>query len=35
MELPKTILVPTDFSECSADALQYAVQLAQKLDARL
>jgi len=35
MELPKTILVPTDFSECSADALQYAVQLAAKLGARL
>ena len=29
------ILVPTDFSECADGALQYAIELAQKLQARL
>ena len=33
MELPKTILVPTDFSEYAQEALDYAVKLAQRLDA--
>jgi nucleotide-binding universal stress UspA family protein len=31
--LPKNILVPTDFSECATRALDYACELAQKLDA--
>jgi len=35
MQLPKTILVPTDFSPEGRDALQYARALATKLDARL
>jgi nucleotide-binding universal stress UspA family protein len=35
MQLPTNILVPTDFSAGSADALRYGVQLAKKLDARL
>lgn len=35
MELPKTILVPTDFSTCAGAALAYAVALAAKLDARV
>ncbi|HZO16304.1 MAG TPA: universal stress protein [Polyangiaceae bacterium] len=30
-----TILVPTDFSACSEQALDYAVELASKLDARV
>lgn len=33
--LPKNILVPTDFSEHSTRALDYAVELAHKLDAKL
>lgn len=32
---PKTILVPTDFSEPARDALDYAVELAEKLDAKV
>jgi nucleotide-binding universal stress UspA family protein len=35
MPLPKNILVPTDFSECATAALDYAVELAAKLDARV
>lgn len=31
--LPKDVLVPTDFSECATRALDYACELAQKLDA--
>lgn len=33
MNLPKTILVPTDFSDCAEQALDYAVALADKLGA--
>jgi nucleotide-binding universal stress UspA family protein len=33
MNLPKTILVPTDFSERSTSALEYAIHLAAKLGA--
>ena len=35
MNLPRTILVPTDFSESAEYALDYAVQLADKLDGRI
>ena len=35
MDLPKTILVPIDFSPCADEALQYALKLAKKLDARV
>ncbi|HET9988906.1 MAG TPA: universal stress protein [Kofleriaceae bacterium] len=35
MRLPKTILVPVDFSEGSTAALDYAVGLAGKLDAKI
>jgi nucleotide-binding universal stress UspA family protein len=35
MRLAKNILVPVDFSECSEHALDYAVELAAKLDARI
>jgi nucleotide-binding universal stress UspA family protein len=35
MNLPRTILVPTDFSESAEYALDYAVQLAAKLDGRI
>jgi nucleotide-binding universal stress UspA family protein len=35
MKLPETILVPTDFSEQSAAALDYAIPLAAKLGARV
>jgi nucleotide-binding universal stress UspA family protein len=35
MNVPKTILVPTDFSEPSKVALEYAVMLAKKLDAKV
>lgn len=35
MELPKTILVPTDFSTCAQQAVDYALGLAAKLDARI
>jgi nucleotide-binding universal stress UspA family protein len=35
MNLPKTILVPTAFSEGAEAALDYAVALATKLDARV
>ena len=35
MKLPKTILVPIDFSEGSAAALDYATGLAAKLDAKI
>jgi nucleotide-binding universal stress UspA family protein len=35
MTLPKNILVPTDFSEGATAALDYAVELAGKLDARV
>lgn len=31
----KNILVPTDFSSCSEQALDYAVELANRLDARI
>lgn len=31
----KTILCPTDFSECSAAALRFAIALAQRLDAQI
>lgn len=31
--LPKNILVPTDFSECATHALDYACELAKKLEA--
>src|SRR4051794_5307805 len=31
----KTILCPTDFSECSASALRFAIDLAQRLNARI
>jgi nucleotide-binding universal stress UspA family protein len=33
--LPKTILVPTDLSVCAEHALDYACQLAGKLDAKV
>ena len=33
MDLPRTILVPTDFSACAQEALDYALKLAQRLDA--
>ena len=35
MSLPKTIVVPTDFSSLSLSALQYASELARALGARL
>jgi nucleotide-binding universal stress UspA family protein len=35
MTLPRTILVPVDFSANSEEALDYAVELAGKLDAKL
>jgi len=35
MNLPKNILVPTDFSEPAGQALDYAVGLAEKLGARI
>ncbi|CAN5216131.1 hypothetical protein BH11MYX1_BH11MYX1_43890 [soil metagenome] len=35
VSLPKNILVPTDFSEHSTRALDYAVELACKLDATI
>ena len=35
MNLPKNILVPTDFSESAEAALDYAVALAAKLDAKV
>jgi nucleotide-binding universal stress UspA family protein len=35
MRMPKTILVPTDFSSCSQQAVLYAVRLAKKLDAHV
>ena len=35
MNLPKNILVPTDFSEHATCALDYAVALAHKLDATI
>jgi nucleotide-binding universal stress UspA family protein len=35
MKLPKTILVPIDFSEGSTAALDYATGLAAKLDAKI
>jgi hypothetical protein len=31
----KTILVPTDFSNCSADAIKYAIQFAAKTERKL
>ncbi|MET0389316.1 MAG: universal stress protein [Polyangiales bacterium] len=34
MHLPKTILVPTDFSTCAEQAVQYGLKLAKQLDAR-
>jgi len=33
--LPRRILAPTDFSECSLQAVEYAVELAKALGARL
>ena len=35
MKLPKILLVATDFSECAEQALDYAVALAGKLDAKI
>src|SRR5580765_2352035 len=35
MKLPKVILVPTDFSEGAKAALDYAIGLAAKLDAKI
>jgi universal stress protein A len=35
MQLPKTILAPTDFSPCSKQAVQYGLKLAKQLDARI
>jgi nucleotide-binding universal stress UspA family protein len=35
MSLPKTILVPTDFSEFADHALDYAIMLASKLGAQV
>jgi len=35
MNLPRNILVPTDFSEGAEQALDYAVELAGKLDAKI
>lgn len=35
IHLPQTILVPIDFSECAQEALEYALQLAKHLDARV
>lgn len=35
MALPRMILVPTDFSEHAEHALEYAVALANKLDAKI
>jgi len=35
MERINKILVPTDFSDCSREAIEYAVTLAQQLDATL
>lgn len=35
MHLPQKILVATDFSECAEQALDYAVALAGKLDAKI
>lgn len=35
MDLPQTILVPTDFSPCAEEALDYALKLAERLDARV
>jgi nucleotide-binding universal stress UspA family protein len=35
MELPKTILVPTDFSACAQEAVDYALKLAARLDANV
>jgi len=35
MMLPRNILVPTDYSEMSETAIDYAVSLAAKLDARV
>jgi nucleotide-binding universal stress UspA family protein len=35
MNLPKTILVPTDFSEFADQALDYAIMLASKLGAHV
>ena len=35
MKLPKIILVPTDFSPNAEEALDYAVELAKRFDARI
>lgn len=35
MDLPKNILVPTDFSEYAEEALDYALKLAKRLDANV
>lgn len=35
MRVPRSILVPTDFSPAAALALEYAIALADKLDARV
>lgn len=35
MRLPKTILVPIDFGDASTAALDYAVDLAERLDAKV
>ena len=35
MDLPTTILVPTDFSDCAQEALDYALKLAARLEAKV
>lgn len=35
MDLPTTILVPTDFSDCAQEAVDYAVKLAARLNAKV
>ena len=35
MRMPKTILVPTDFTACAQEAVDYALALAKRLDARV
>jgi nucleotide-binding universal stress UspA family protein len=35
MDLPQMIIVPTDFSPCAQEAVDYAVRLATRLDARV
>jgi nucleotide-binding universal stress UspA family protein len=35
MQLPKIILLPTDFSACAEQAVEYGLQLAKRLEARV